>query len=182
MLTFIGKYGLTCITKEKADRLGKGVDREIVANQSGLSSRYRVVGSIGEDFEKMVDDIKRREFKMSKNDGRSASTWNAGRFFNLNFFHAARLTKDEQEKLEAKDLIFQKQFVDGIPDFPKPLRLSVDLPALNDIKYRLSICTRRTFLITNCKHSCKSIFGCKFGNKKCKACLCDLCTEQINFY
>ena len=169
MLTFIGKYGLTCITKEKADRLGEGLDKQIEVNQFGLR-RYKLSGSIGEDFEKMVDDIKKRKFKMSINDGKSASTWHAGNFCNLNFFHAARLTKDEQEKLESKDSTFKKQFLDGIPDFPKPQRLSLDLPTQSNRKYRLSICTRRTFLITNCKpyHSCKSNW--------------DRCTEQINFY
>ena len=170
MLTFIGKYGITCITKEKADRLGKGVDKQIEVDHSGLRTRYKVSGSIGEDFEKMVDDIKQRKFKMGTNDRRPASKWHVGNYFNLNFFHAARLTKDEQEKLESRDSRFQKQFLDGIPDFPKPLRRHFDLPTPSNRKYRLSICTRRTFLITNCKpyHSCKSNW--------------DRCTEQINFY
>ena len=119
---------------------------------------------------------------MGTNDRRPASKWHVGNYLNLNFFHAARLTKDEQEKLESKDSTFKKQFLDGIPDFPKPLRRHFDLPTPSNRKYRLSICKRRTFLITNCKQRCKSFFKWKCGSKKCKACRCRMCTKQINFY
>ena len=167
MLTFIGKYGLTCLTKETADRLARGVDQHVVADHFGY--KLKIDGCIGDDFEEMIDDIKRREF-IWRNGVGCYNKWYHGNYRNFKFFHVASLTPEEQRKLESKDSVFAKQFANGIPDFRKPHRLPFHTQTKSDTKYRLSICTRRTFLITNCEpyHSCKSNW--------------DRCTEQINFY
>ena len=182
MLTFIGKFRLTYIIKEKAERLTKGVDQHVVvhiANRFGY--KLKIDGCNGNDFEEMIEDIKQKEF-IWRNCVGSYNKWFHGNNRNFNFIHFASLRTEKQRKVESKDSVFAKQFTSGIPDFPKPQRLPFDIKTESDRKYRLSICTRRTFLITNCKHSCISIFGCKYGRKKCKACFCQMCTKQINFY
>ena len=177
MLTFIGKYGLTCITKEDADRLTQGIEKNVAVNYLGHT--VKIEGSIGDDFEEIIDDIKRKEFPMSKNNGGSWGKWHVGNFSNLKFFHVASLTRDEQRKLDSKDSTFKQQFTNGIPDFSKPQKLLFQ----TQTKYRLSLCTRRTFLIKNCEQSCKSVFKWKCRRKKCKACRCkNGCTKQKDFY
>lgn len=115
MLKFIGKYGLTCITKEEADRLTQGIEQRVAVNYLGHTVETR--GSIGDDFEEIINDIKGKEFQMSKNNGGSWGKWHVGNFSNLKFFHVASLTRDEQRKLESKDSTFKQQFTNGIPDF-----------------------------------------------------------------
>ena len=57
MLTFIGKFRLTYIIKEKAERLTKGVDQHVVvhiANRFGY--KLKIDGCNGNDFEDMIED------------------------------------------------------------------------------------------------------------------------------
>ena len=179
MLTFIGKYDLTCITKEEADRLAQGVEHPIDSNNIRFKLKIDD-GSIGDDLEEMIDDIKRREF-IWRNGVGCYNKWYSGNKSskNLNFFHISPLTKEEQRKLESKDSTFKRQFANGIPDFPKPQKLEFK----SQTKYRLSICPRRTFLITNCEPTCKSFSDRTCNSKECKACRCIKgCTKQINFY